>query len=229
MWTVSAQVVLLAVLRGPVHPPPVHNRNYRRRPVSSLITRRPPLLPLLRGGASARLESRAVEGDGCRRSLARAHQRTKAGASSPREVPSIFPGDRGKQKLAVSAAYRIEMGGTSLDEISNPSWRELMAAVTSRFPDVHLSVAFRAALMPGANGVQVADFGFPQGHFLGLPETGDARSIGLLFRTLRMRPAGGVTRQSTDRAQAAGFGGQERIGFSFCHRDCSGPTKWKEW
>jgi len=105
-----------------------------------------------------------------------------------------------------------------------------MAAVTSRLPDVHLSAAFRAALMPGANGVQIADFGFPHGHFLGLLQAGDARSIGLLFRTLRMRPAGGVTRHATDRAQAAGFGrdGQERIGFSFCHRDCSGRTKWKE-
>jgi hypothetical protein len=33
-----------------------------------------------------------------------------------------------------------------------------------------------------------------------LLQTGDARSIGLLFRTLRVRPADGVTRHSTDRA-----------------------------
>jgi hypothetical protein len=42
-----------------VHPTPVHNRNYRRRPASSLVARRPPLLPLLRGGATdAKMENR---------------------------------------------------------------------------------------------------------------------------------------------------------------------------
>jgi hypothetical protein len=96
---------------------------------------------------------------------------------------------------------------------------------------MHLGVAFRAAFMPWANGVWIGDLGFQPGNLLGPLQTGDARSIGLLFSTLRVRPAGGVTHHSTDRAQAAWFGqsGQERIGFSFSHRDCSGRTKCKEW
>ena len=38
---------------------PVHNRSYRRRPRSSLIGRRPPLLPLRRGGATVCLKPQA--------------------------------------------------------------------------------------------------------------------------------------------------------------------------
>jgi len=106
-----------------------------------------------------------------------------------------------------------------------------MTAVTSRLPDVHLGVAFRAAFMPGANSIQVGDLNFQLGHFPGLLQTGDARSIGLLLSALRVRPAGGVTHDSTDWAQSAGFGryGQERIGPAFRHRDCSARTKGKQW
>ena len=104
-----------------------------------------------------------------------------------------------------------------------------MTAVTGRPADVNLDLAFRATFMPGANRVQVTDLGFQPGRFLCLLQTGDARSIGLLLGTLRVRPAGGVTDHATDRAKSAGSGRcvQERIWFSFSHRDGSGGTKGK--
>src|SRR5262245_24233055 len=51
-----------AVLGEHCQSPPFHNRNCRRRPFSSLIGRRPPLLPLRRGGAGERKPLVGVEG-----------------------------------------------------------------------------------------------------------------------------------------------------------------------
>jgi hypothetical protein len=138
-----------SVLGKHLDPTPFHNRNYRRRPASSLIARRPPFLLLRRGGAIGEsfvpigihtddVSARGERGEGCAwrsRGGERGEGRTQRAPASRR------PQEKFKRRPDVPTALRWHCIHIALT---------LDLRILSLLPRKNCSVGSRARIRPNS-------------------------------------------------------------------------------